>query len=292
MPRLTEQELATRHLGLGSTDIVEACGLAPWKGAGPMRLYCEKVGIKPPDDAEDDDRRHDWLAWGHVQEEVIATWYAGATGRQVDVADRVETRGTPLMWATLDRVADDRLVECKNVGSPALYRHWDASSEDGIPNYVRAQVTVAMAISSIHLTDVAAAIGGRPPHVWTVFYDPELAKMLLDGARRFWSLVESRTPPPLDATPATRAYLLDKYPANRERVVRAATEDEHAIGQCRVEADRGLRDAKARSDTATARLLAAVGDADGIEGDGWKMTWKLDKNGVRRPRFTTREERE
>lgn len=291
MPRLTEQELATRHLGLGSTDIVEACGLAPWKGAGPMRLYCEKIGIKPPDDAEEDGDRSEWLEWGHVQEPVIAEWYERSRGVTLELGGVVR-RGALPFWATLDRVAPDRLVEVKNVGSPALYRHWDTSSEDGVPTYVRAQVTVAMAMHPLSVTDIVASIGGRPPHVWTIFHDEELATLLLDGARRFWSLVESRTPPPLDATPATRAYLLDKYPANRERVVRAATEDEQVIGQCRVEADRVLRDAKARSDTATARLLAAVGDADGIEGDGWKMTWKLDKNGVRRPRFTTREERE
>lgn len=291
MPRLTEHELATRHLGLGSTDVVEACGLAPWKGAGPMRLYCEKVGIKPPDDAEEDGDRSEWLEWGHVQEPVIAEWYERSRGVTLDLGGVVRHGSLPF-WATLDRVAPDRLVEVKNVGSPTLYRHWDTSSEDGVPTYVRAQVAVAMALHPLSVTDIVASIGGRPPHVWTIFHDEELATLLLDGARRFWSLVESRTPPPLDATPATRAYLLDKYPANRERVVRAATEDEQVIGQCRVEADRVLRDAKARSDTATARLLAAVGDADGIEGDGWKMTWKLDKNGVRRPRFTTREERE
>ena len=49
MPRLSEQERAERRNGMGSTCIVEANGLAPWKGAGPMRLYCEKMGIASPD---------------------------------------------------------------------------------------------------------------------------------------------------------------------------------------------------------------------------------------------------
>ena len=50
MPRLTAEELAERRLGMGSTDVVEACGFAPWQGAGPMRLYCEKRGITSADD--------------------------------------------------------------------------------------------------------------------------------------------------------------------------------------------------------------------------------------------------
>ena len=31
MPELSVAELATRHEGMGSTDVVEVCGLAPWE---------------------------------------------------------------------------------------------------------------------------------------------------------------------------------------------------------------------------------------------------------------------
>ena len=177
-------------------------------------------------------------------------------------------------------------IEIKNVGSPALYRHWDTSSQDGVPNYVRAQVTAHMHCTGFREWDVAASIGGRPPHVWTVAYDSELAELLIAGAVKFWQLVKNGTPPPLDATPATRAYLLSKYPANRERAMREAGKRAEDLAAIRVDAARQYAEAKTVMDRTTNELLALVGDADGIEGIGWKMTWKLDKGGARRQRFT------
>jgi hypothetical protein len=95
-------------------------------------------------------------------------------------------------------------------------------------------------------------------------------------------------PPTLDATDATRAYLLHKFPANRERVMLAA--DAKAEGLLRRRHEAATREklnatAKREFD---AELMAIIGDHDGIEGEFGRMTWKLDKNGVRRPRFTAR----
>ena len=295
MPRLSPSELAHRRTGMGSTCIVEANGLAPWAGAGPMRLYCEKLGIAPPDDAAADDTRQDdreaWLEWGHVMEPVIAGWYELNTrGRSgaLQLGGPVHSTDHPHLWATLDRtvIGGNKLVEVKNCGSPQLYRHWDVTSPDGVPPYVRAQVTVAMAFHGARETDVVASIGGRPPHVWTVFQDDELAALLIDGALRFWQLVTSRTPPELDATPATRAYLLDRYPANRERTMVPATLEAETLATERIEAARLGAESDARKRQLDAQLMALVGDADGITGAGWAYTWKLDKNGARRGRFT------
>lgn len=292
MPRLSEQELAARSSGLGSTDIVEANGLAPWAGAGQMRLWCEKLNIAPPDDAEQDDSRQDdreaWLSWGHLLEPVIADYYERERGVKLQLGGPVYSLEHPHLWATLDRtvIGASKLVEIKNCGSPQLYRHWDVTSPDGVPAYVRAQITVAMAFHGARETDVVASIGGRPPHVWTVFQDDELAALLIDGALRFWQLVTSRTPPPIDATPATRAYLLDRYPANRERTMVPATLEAETLATERIEAARLGAESDARKRRLDAQLMALVGDADGITGAGWAYTWKLDKNGTRRGRFT------
>lgn len=296
MPRLSPTELASRRSGLGSTCIVEANGLAPWKGAGPMRLFNEKLGIVSPDDAdeladEDDNDRAEWLEWGHTLEPVIADWYERTRGVKLQLGGHVPSVEHPFIWSTLDRtiIGANKGIEIKNVGSPTLYRHWDTSSQDGVPNYVRAQVTAHMHCTGFREWDVAASIGGRPPHVWTVAYDSELAELLIAGAVKFWQLVKNGTPPPLDATPATRAYLLSKYPANLERAMRKADEWAEDLAAIRVDAARQYAEAKTAKtvmDRTTNELLALVGDADGIEGIGWKMTWKLDKNLKRRPRFT------
>ncbi len=290
MPRLSEEELDTRRTGLGSTDIVEVNGLAPWAGAGPMRVFNEKLGIVSPDDADEEPRldKDDWLEWGHTIEPVIADWYERAMGVKLMLGGQVTSDTHPHMWATLDRkvIGVPKIVEIKNCGSPALYRHWDTSSQDGIPIYVRAQVTVAMRFARATECDVVASIGGRPPRVWSVAYDSELGDLLIDGAARFWCRLADGTHPPLDATPATRAYLLAKYPANRDRTMVQADERAEEWGLARIDAARTAKRAADRTRILDNELLALVGDADGIAGNGWQLTWKTDKNGTRRTRFT------
>jgi putative phage-type endonuclease len=290
MPRLGESELASRRLGLGSTDIVEIAGLAPWSGAGPMRVWCEKTGISSAndEDEQDDDREH--LEWGHIQEPVIADWYARKHGVDLMLGGRVPSPLNPRMWATLDRkvIGVPRLVEIKNVGSPSLYRHWDTSSPDGVPDYVRAQVTVAMGFSAATECDVVASIGGRPPHVWRVFADDALFGLLVDAGEKFLAQLDAGTPPPLDHTPASKAYLRAKYPENRERVIREATDREDEYGQDRAHHAFVLKSAAIEVAKCDALLMSCIGDADGIQGTGWKMTWKVNRNGVRMQRFTGR----
>ena len=290
MPRLSAEELAHRREGMGATDVVEANGLAPWVGAGPFRLFNEKTGIVSADDASEmDPDREAHLEWGHVMEPVILGWYARAQSVEVLPGGQVPHPLEPWLWASLDAsvVGASRIVEVKNVSAPALYRHWDVSSQDGIPNYVRAQVTIGMACHGAREADVVACVGGRPPHAWRVAYDAELAELLIDGARRFWQMVKDGTPPALDHTPATRDYLLHRYPANVARVLLEVDDEEvEAIASDRADAARLRAEAEATVKRLDAELMARVGDHDGIEGAWGRFTWKLDKNGRRATRFT------
>jgi len=294
MPRLSPAELAHRRKGLGSTCIVEACGLAPWKGASPMRLFNEKLGIVSSDDAEErDDDREDWLEWGHTMEPIIADWYARKHDCALLLGGHVPSPEHDFMWATLDRkvVGESRLVEIKNVGSPALYRHWDTSSPDGIPEYVRGQVTIAMGFSGAAECDIAAAIGGRPPHVWRVFFDAELFALMVDRALAFWRLVQSETPPPLDATAATRDYLRAKFPRD-ERSMLESTAAIDEIAEARRRAAFHEKEHSVHRRRCDAQLMAYAGDAKGVSGPWGSFTWKINKAGVRVTRFTERTERE
>lgn len=289
MPRLTPDQLAARGHGMGSTDVVEACGLAPWAGAGPVRLYCEKRGIVQTDQTEgvDDDAR-EALDWGHDVEPVLLVWYARTRGVTLFPGGHQSHPTEPWLFATLDAtvMGESLIVEAKNVGSPRFYCHWDPSSLDGIPDYVRAQASIAMACSSRDACDVVASVGGRPPHVWRVHRDVGLERVLIDSGRRFWQMVQSETWPTLDHTPASKTLLRDRYPANVERVMRDAAELD-GLGIARAAALDNEREAKREKDRLDAEIMRAIGDADGIEGTGWKMTWKIGRDGVRRQRFTS-----
>jgi putative phage-type endonuclease len=282
MPRLTKEELAHRKNGMGSTDVVEALGLAPWEGAGPMRVYMSKI----TDDV--DDGASDEMDWGHHIEPLILAWYEQKTGAKVVPGGHVPHRDHPWLWASLDGsvFGGDRNVEIKNVGAN-MAKHWDTYAEDGVPRYVRAQVIIGMACTGKRLCDVVASVGGRPPHIWTVAWDEELWQVMLDEASEFWHRVLDRVPPPLDHTAASKEYLRIKYPAHAvDRVIVEASSPAEMIAANRITAAQHEKRSKILKDKLDAELLDMVGTHDGLKGDTWQMTWRVGKDGKRKQRFT------
>jgi putative phage-type endonuclease len=283
MPRLSPAELAHRKTGMGSTDCVEACGLSPWEGAGPMRLYMAKTSEDPDDEPD----TRDELDWGHVMEPIILQWYERETNQRCLPGGHVPHREHEWLWATLDAIVlgGDRIVEIKNVGAN-MGAHWDTYAEDGVPRYVRAQVMIGMACTGKRLADVVASVGGRPPHIWTVAWDEEIANLLIGESMQFWARCVQRMPPPLDHTPASKGYLRRKYPCNADRVIVEASSPAEMIGQARMLAAREAKRLAKDIDRLDAELLEMVGDHDGLQGESWKMTWRTNKNGKRVQRFT------
>jgi putative phage-type endonuclease len=285
MPKLTEAQLAARREGLGATDLVEALGLAPWESAGPMRLWLEKTGQEAREEPTED--KSAYLEWGHTQEKVLLDWYEESRRVTLLAGGHVPHREHPWLWATLDGKASDRIVEAKHVG-PAMAHHWSESEEDGVPRYVRAQCLIGQACLGTRLTDVVASVGGRPPHVWTVAWDGGLVELLISGGRRFWDLVVRREAPKLDATDASLDWIKRKYPTNEDRIILEATPEAEDIAARRIMASVEEEDAKVKKRLADLDLLEKIGPHDGIRGDGWSMTHRVDKNGVRRQRFTAK----
>jgi putative phage-type endonuclease len=290
MPRLSAEQLAARKLGMGATDVVEALGLSPYDGAGPMRLFLQKTGSDVEDESRETERED--MGWGHVLEPVILSYYEETTGRKCLPGGHVAHPTQSWLWATLDAkvIGEDRIVEVKNVG-PQMARHWDAYIDDGVPKYVRAQVTIGMACSGARLCDVVASVCGRPPHVWVVEYDAELAELLIEGGWNFWRLfVDAGVAPPLDATPATKEYLRRKYPKNDPEAALVADDAINVLGAKRIGCAIQAKQLEATKQVLDAKILDAMGTATFIKGAGWKMAWRLDKNGKRAQRFTVQGE--
>ncbi len=288
--------MISRLEGMGSTDVVEVAGLAPWQDAGPWRVYNLKTGVVP----EDSDVTEE-MAWGHTVEGWLRDWYEANhmkhTGGVVDMIGRIPSRRYQWLWATPDGRINvwnhqHRYLEIKNVGS-FMAHLWDRSDDDGIPHHVRGQVTIGMFCAEVREWTVVAAIGGLPPRIYHVQYDAELAERLVETGRKFWiDNVCARVPPAIDASDACRTYLMKKYPKDTgER--RESTLREDGLAEVRAgAAERAKRDTEIVK-AYDAQLLTALGDAKGIRGDGWQLTSWVDKaSGQRRTRFTVRGERE
>lgn len=287
---LTEEQQAVRATGIGSSEIGAIAGLSPY--ARPLDVWLVKRGLATVEENEA-------MRWGTAMEPVIAQAYERAhltEGEHLFTPDSIwrdSVKGTlqhpaePWILASPDRVVmryDDRLhgtkqrlVEIKTVSHRSAH-HWGEAHDD-VPPWYRAQVEWQMLVTGVTTCDLAALIGGAELRVYRLTHDPELAAMLVDVGRAFWRHVTDGTEPPLDGSESWRSYLESRFPSARWGLLTATHEVEEI-------ADR-WRDARARKDAAEAdearatnALRAAIGDAEGIEGAGWRCTWKAPKAGA------------
>lgn len=288
MPRLSPEQIAARKNGLGSTDLTEvalsAKGLVPWAGASPMRVFCRKRGLLPENEPTAEQE------WGHWQEELLLRWYEQEIGAKILPGGHIPHPTESWLWATIDAkaIGEPRIVECKNVGR-WMTKGWDETLEDGVPHHVRAQGVIACACARAREVDVVASIAGMPAKVWRIPYDAELADMMIDIGRTFWTEhVLADVAPELDDTSATRAYLDAKYPKELDPVILDATPEQVAIGLQLQQARTELTYHKHAEALAYAQLLEQVGTASGLRCEEWQITWRTNKSGKRTPRFTAR----
>ena len=221
MPRLTNDQVAERRLGIGSSDIPVILGLSPYADASRAALWLEKTGayIAPHDD-EDSQA----MELGHALEPVLCEFYERQSGFRIERSGPgVESvRHPEHAWrrANLDgRIAGRRAaVEVKTVGI-GMARHWDMHDDDGIPHYVRAQVAWQMHVADIDEVHVVGLIGGPTGfRAWVIRRDMALEAAIVREADAFHEAVVSGTEPELDGSDAVRAWLTERYP-DRKSVV-------------------------------------------------------------------------
>lgn len=253
---------AARRTGIGGSDIPILAGLSPYS-RGPHDLYLEKRGEREPEPGTDA------MEVGQVIEDAIATLYARRTGRQVTRANRL-ARHPQYPWAigNVDRKVrgERRLVEIKN------RRH--LGRRDGLPADVECQVQWYLGVTRYPVADVAILVGGNDLRIVEVVADEPYFRDLLVIAGDFWRRVEQGTPPDLDGSAAATRYLAATYPWHQgDDLVPAGPDMDVMASQLRL-ARGAAADALAQVDTVENAIKAVLGDAPGVQGAGYRITWK------------------
>jgi predicted phage-related endonuclease len=256
-----------------------------------MKVFVEKRGIVLPEKGDEATK-----AWGHTLEPVIANWYELNQGVELLPCGTMQSESHPLIFCTADYkiVGRSRALEIKNVGSFMKW-HWDDGDADGIPDYVRAQVSIQAYIGGYEDGHVCASLAGAAPRIWQVQADRELAERLIDMGEKFWRDNVERDEPPTDQRDgdAFRAWLSARYPQPPERVVvEEIPDDVRAMALARIEhASLKAKHEKSKKEI-DAILMSRLGllDADSFKANGWTFSWRRQKNtGDRRmPRFTVK----
>jgi putative phage-type endonuclease len=196
---------AARLTGLGGSDAAPALGLSPYKSA--LELYYEKLGEAPA--VEESEA----MRFGTLLEPVVRGEYMRRTGKNV-VFGQPMLRSERYRWmlANLDGRTDDRVVEFKTARDDKL---WGEPGSDDVPAAYLLQVTHYMIVTEAQLADIAVLIGGSDFRIYTVPLKAELAELVIDGEREFWSAVESRDPP----APSTLAEINMRWRVSQARTI-------------------------------------------------------------------------
>ncbi len=250
-----------RRSGVGGSDIPILAGLSPYRNLGIHDLYLLKTGQLEPSPSTPA------MEVGQVIEDAIAILYARRTGKAVVRANQL-ARHPDHAWAigNIDRKVrgERRLLEIKN----------RRSSTRELPADIECQVQWYMGVTRYPVADVAILVSGSDLRIVEVTADEAYFQDLVVIAGDFWRRVVAGDPPDIDGSASAARYLAAKYPWHQGDDLAPADADiEHLAQQYRAgkEIASGGVSIMAAAENA---IKALLGESPGVQGDGWRITWK------------------
>lgn len=263
--------LDLRRSGLGGTDASAVLGLNPWRT--PLQVWSEKRGEAPPVE------QTPAMRWGLVLEPVIAEEYTLETGRRLWTPEQVYHHPEhDFLVGTPDRlvIGDRRGLEVKTANG-FMASEWGPAGTDQVPAHYLIQCLHYMAVTGYRVWDLAVLIGGSDFRVYTIHWDEAAGQQLVTRLAAWWArhMVEGVEPP---AMRGDVEWLNRRYP--RETLDLAPASIEHHLLAAEFKlASLDFKDAEARKEAAAAAVKQVIGERQGIEGEGWRFTWKANKDG-------------
>lgn len=253
--------LKQRRLGIGGSDVAPILGLSKWRT--PLDIYNDKTS----DEVDDSDNAS--MEWGRRLEPVIRQKYADMTGMAVSQPDAMfQSIEHPFMVANVDGVRTDGVIlEIKTARSGA---DWGEEGTDEIPEYYLTQVQHYMAVLGAERCDIAVLIAGSDFRIYTVKRDQELIDMLIDEERKFWDLVEARTPP----APRTVEEVASAFSVAKKEDKEANDDIADAlVTMLRIQAQ--IKSLKEEEEAIKTAITGYMGEADTLTFQGTTLaTWK------------------
>lgn len=275
MAPLSEQQLATRKTGLGSSDIAAIMGEDPWKSA--LDVWLSKTGRKV-------DEGNLQTQMGIRTEEIIADQFAHAHALKLRRCGTVVHHELPWVLATPDRVIAGtkprELLEAKNVGWRVLPRWRIGADGFKAPPYVQLQGMWQCLVTGAAAVWVVAWLGGRDWYEERFPYDPELGDAMLAVGERWWhDHVVADVQPDPDGSDGARKILEALHEKNNGKI-QPATEEVTAIVSRYAKARAEAKAAREEMKVAANLLCARIGDLDGFEGEWGHATWVASGKGT------------
>lgn len=274
--------LEARRHGIGASDAASIMG---YGFGSPLRVWLSKVH---PEMLEEEDNS-ELLAFGNDVEPAISRAYERSTGRSIrpycsaDYGIAIHPK-YPEIICTPDRIesSGERLVQLK--WETRFADKFGDPGTDQVPDAYLIQCAHEMACVGCDLEDIATMHAGPPVLIYPLRRDPGLEKVVIDACRAFWAdYVVTKREPPIDASKDWASYIERKWPESKNPLLKVGFES-NQLGYCTAvsleESLRILAQHQEKVDGLKNVLKQLIGDADGIEGDFGKITWRKSKDTV------------
>lgn len=207
-----EEWLDFRKSGIGGSDASVVCGINRYKS--PVELWMEKTGRQPHQEAGES------AYWGTQLEPLVRDEFTKRTGIEVKLAKCIlQSDEFPFMQANLDGVCyDPELGDCifeAKTASAFKLGEW----ENLIPDEYMLQIQHYMAVTRFKAAYIAVLIGGNTFRWKKIERDEEIIFALIKLEKDFWECVENDTPPQLDGSDASAAFLAKKFSESKNTSV-------------------------------------------------------------------------
>jgi putative phage-type endonuclease len=263
--KLTYEEWkALRRKGIGGSDAAAALGLSRWKS--PLRLYLEKIG------EVESDADTEAAYWGNILEDIVAKEFERRTGKKVQRVNAILIHPKyEWMLANIDRkvVGENALLECKTTSE------WNKAEwkDDEIPQEYIFQLQHYLAVTGYEKAYIAVLIGGNK-FIWKeVARDNELIEMIIEGEKKFWEKVVSRTPPDLDGSKDAAEILKYLYPKAEEGTSIELPAYESLVDEI-VSLNKQIKQLEELKAEKENKLKEAMGEHETAIVGKYKVTWK------------------
>lgn len=263
--------LTPEELGLiGGSDAAAIAGVSRYRA--PIDVYRRIVEHAEAPQTKAMER-------GTLLEPVIREMYRRETHAELLGPRSLRSEKFPFARASLDDVArfggEERVAEFKSASLRTISTY--GTEADGVPEEYLCQVNWYMAMAQLPVADLAVLLAGDELRVYTIEADAEVQGMLFDAAARFWTdHVLTRTPPPPDDSEPYARYLAARFPHSKGNMLTADAEAERWAQQL-LSARRAAAAAENAEREARNHLVALIGEADGIEGANWRVTYRSNK---------------
>lgn len=218
------------------------------------------------------------LRRGRLMEPVIRAMAEEDLGLRLVGPQSLRDERRPWLRMSLDDAAIDDAEEV-----PVEYKsviHWAAddygdSGTDHVPEMHILQTQVYCHGKEAKRAHLVALIGLDDLRHYIIPAEPNLQGVVLEAMERFWvDHIKPQRPPPIDGSAGCSEWLAKRFPKQSKTFINADDEAERIAREYHV-ARQAREAAEAREADCRNHLINKIGEAEGIAGEGWKITYRF-----------------